>query len=137
MYFLELISNNLFSDCRPDRIAILAIYMPIIRAEVLAYVDTWNSHAIRKQKDRPNHVAGKPVFNYFFSSVPNRGRPIDPELVDELLADTAEWSESPYILYMYILLILQPIDSDEYLPTDTLQWCSQALASTNINLTTL
>ena len=90
MYFLKLISNNLFSNYQPNRIAVLAIYMPIIRAEILIYVDTWNSYAIQKQKDRPNHVARKPVFNYFFSSIPNWGRLIDPKLVNELLANTAK-----------------------------------------------
>lgn len=32
--------------------------MPIIRSEIITYVETWNAHRIRPQKQRPNHIAG-------------------------------------------------------------------------------
>ena len=38
--------------------------MPLIRAEISAFVHTWNHHEIRKQPKRPNSVAGKPINLY-------------------------------------------------------------------------
>ena len=71
----------------------VAIYIPIIRDEVVAYIEIWNNYSIRAQKNRPHHVSSKPKVNYFFSKmkkVVDCGRLIDPELVNELRADTAE-----------------------------------------------
>jgi hypothetical protein len=73
-----------------------AIYVPIIRAEVVAYIEIWNKHVIRKQKDSPYIVSSKPIFNYYFSythGVSNCGRPVDPEFVKQLQADTAQWGK--------------------------------------------
>lgn len=76
-----------------------AIYIPIIKAEAVAYTEIWNKHAIRKQKERPNIVSGKPIFNYYFShtkGVLNCGRPINPEFVKDLQADTVHWGKFIY-----------------------------------------
>jgi len=43
-----------------DRVVLLFIFMPIIRAELHAFVDTHNAHPIRKQRNRDHHVAGAP-----------------------------------------------------------------------------
>jgi hypothetical protein len=75
----------------------IAIYTPIIRDEVIAYVEIWNNHSIRPQKNRPHLIFSKPKVNYFFSKmkkVLDCGRPIDPKLVDELQADTIEWGKN-------------------------------------------
>ena len=85
----------------------LAIFLPILRDEIHAYVEIWNSHTIRRQKERPHHVPGKPKVNYFFSmknGVEDCGRPIDPELVARLRADTAEWGKcAMHIQYVRIV----------------------------------
>jgi hypothetical protein len=75
----------------------LAVYLPIIRDEVASYVDIWNNHSIRAQKERPHMISGKPKVNYFLSmmkKIPNCGRPIDPELVEKLRTDTMEWGKN-------------------------------------------
>lgn len=87
----------------------IAIYLPIIREEVHAYVEIWNNHTIQAQKNRPHIVAGKPKFNYFFSGkkrVPDYGKPIDPELVNRLQADTAEWGKNACIFHMHALIYM-------------------------------
>lgn len=43
-----------------DRVVLLFVFMPIIRAELHAFVDTHNAHPIRKQRNRDHHVAGAP-----------------------------------------------------------------------------
>jgi len=94
---LALLADGYFKDSHQyDRIAMLAIFMPIIQDKVYAYVEIWNSHTIRRQKERPHHVPSKPKVNYFFSMKngnPNYGRLIDPELAARLQADTAEWGK--------------------------------------------
>jgi hypothetical protein len=138
---MGLSKDHLYSSKRQsDCIAIVAIYIPIIRDEVVAYVEIWNNHSIRAQKNRPHHVSGKPKVNYLFSKmkkVADCGRPIDPELVDALRADTAEWGKNASKILMYALLIICILDIDEYLPLATLQWCSDALATVNIDLSKL
>jgi hypothetical protein len=109
-YFIGLSKENLYSaKQQSDRIALLAVYIPIIREEVAAYVEIWNKHKIRKQKERPNVVPGKPVFNYHFShtkGVENCGRPIDPELVKAIQAETAHFSKYFNLVIMCALLVL-------------------------------
>jgi hypothetical protein len=106
-YFKELDETNTFTeDNEADRIAILAIYMPIIRREVIGYVEMWNTHRIRKQRDRPNSISGKPIMNYFWpqGDVQNWGTPIDPEIVEELKADIDHFGMIPgWIFYMYAI----------------------------------
>ena len=38
--------------------------MPIIRSELLEYVDLWNHHKIKTQNDRPYLVSGLPYLLY-------------------------------------------------------------------------
>lgn len=78
-----------------DQIALFAIYIPIIRAEVFSFVRTWNSHYIRKQKNRPYVIHGKPYMNYNHppEGVVNYGLSINNELVKELQKDIEEWGK--------------------------------------------
>jgi hypothetical protein len=48
------------SDVLEDRVVFLFVFVPILRSEIATFVETWNEHRIRSQKDRPNHVAGVP-----------------------------------------------------------------------------
>jgi hypothetical protein len=81
-------------DDLADIIAFFAIYMPIIRTEVVAFTELWNNHSIRAQKQRPNHIKGKPRVNYLWpkgDNVKNWGIPINPEKIKELQADLDGW----------------------------------------------
>ena len=56
----------------------------------MSYVQLWNTHSIRKQKDRPNAVTGKPAVLYYYTpDVVRYGRPINESLVNEFVRSTA------------------------------------------------
>ena len=38
--------------------------MPIVRGELLQFVEMWNKHRIRLSRGRPNHVPGVPQLLY-------------------------------------------------------------------------
>ena len=58
----------MFSDTnQADRIAILFIYMPRIRADFIEFVHLWNAHRIRSQPNRPSVIHGVPIELYKFS----------------------------------------------------------------------
>lgn len=79
---------NQYSKARTeDRIAFLAIYIPILRAEILGYTKLWNIHKIRTQrKKRPNAVSGQPMMLYNFpeSGITDYGISPDVETLEEL-----------------------------------------------------
>ncbi|KAJ5992803.1 hypothetical protein N7451_008527 [Penicillium sp. IBT 35674x] len=98
-------------DCIPQQVALLALYMPIICERVQSWTDIWNMHPIRKQKNRPHVVTGKPMINYFDSDtcdppVEDRKWPFDPEseVIQTLQLGIQEW------------------DLNKYLPPPTLLW---------------
>jgi hypothetical protein len=80
-------------DCLSDQIALLAVFMPIIRAEIFSFVRIWNIHFIRKQKNRPHVIHGKPYMNYNHPAegVYNYGLPINSDLLKELQKDVEEF----------------------------------------------
>lgn len=88
-------SEHLFEpDNLADKIALLAIYIPILRQEVQAFARMWNMHTIRKQPNRPNAVHGKPIMLYFYPQDPciqNYGLKPDPQLLQELTDQTASY----------------------------------------------
>jgi hypothetical protein len=94
-YFLTLNQDRLFEQHQAsDRIAILAIYMPLIRNALCDFVRLWNVHSIRKQKNRPNGVSGKPFFLYFHpekEGAEDYGLLPDRTLLDGLLEETGDW----------------------------------------------
>lgn len=61
------------SDVLEDRIVFLFVFVPIIRSEISTYVEIWNAHRIRPQKQRGNHIAGIPNELYMDSSLPRYG----------------------------------------------------------------
>ena len=62
--------------------------MPILRAEITTYVETWNEHRIRPQRQRPNHVPGVPNQLYTDASTPRFGWVPDIEfLAQQVLAE--------------------------------------------------
>ena len=61
------LQGGLFSKASTvDQMALLAVYIPILRLHVASYVRTWNMRRIRKQKRRPYVV---PFVNYSHPTV--------------------------------------------------------------------
>jgi len=54
-----------------DLITMAVIYLPIIREQVEHCAHLWNIHSIRKQRNRPYLIDGKPVRNYFHAQHQN------------------------------------------------------------------
>jgi hypothetical protein len=115
----------LSKTCIPDQVALLALYMPIVRERVEAWTkDVWNMHYIRKQKKRPHMVPGKPIVNYFDSDtalkppVEDRKCLLNPksELIQRLQRDVEEW------------------DPNQYLPPLTLVWCQTEMEKIGLEL---
>lgn len=66
-YFIHLRNAGLYNELdQADRIAFLAIYIPILRSEMWRFVNSHNNHRIRTQNDIPDHIAGIPevLYNY-------------------------------------------------------------------------
>ncbi|KAL4956709.1 hypothetical protein BDW69DRAFT_70105, partial [Aspergillus filifer] len=106
-YFQALVEDgHFFKDSLADQIALYAIYMPIISIQITSFVRTWNNHSIRRQRNRPHLVTGKPFINYYCpeASVRDQGIEFNPELFKSLQDDVQDW------------------DPDEYLPAETYAW---------------
>jgi len=81
---------------RADRIILLFVFMPIIRQELVTFVNTHNAHPIRRQRNRVHHVAGVPNELY---RRPSCGFAIDQGVVNEWenkVAGYGEWSRSVF-----------------------------------------
>ena len=50
-----------------DRIALLAVYMPLLRFDVKTFVYNWNRHYIRRQLGRLNVVTGRLHYLYNYN----------------------------------------------------------------------
>jgi len=60
-YFKLLSLSGLFEQqTLADKVVLLFVFMPIIRLELQTFVDTYNAHPIRTQRNRAYHVAGVP-----------------------------------------------------------------------------
>ncbi|KAL8797907.1 MAG: hypothetical protein Q9182_007132 [Xanthomendoza sp. 2 TL-2023] len=93
IYFKDLMATNLYrNDVKEDCITLYAIYLPIIRQQILDFVTNWNNHTIRKQKNRPNVQAGKPymLFMHPNNHTQNYGTPVPREKLAELRRDVQE-----------------------------------------------
>jgi hypothetical protein len=118
-FFMSLAKQGLFVKSNlHDRIALLAVYMPVLRNEVANFVTTWNSHRIRRQRGRPNCVSGVPYQLYHY---PQQQGAADysvavPELMRQQFArGTEDW------------------DIDAYLPNETLEWCRKSMAEVDFD----
>jgi hypothetical protein len=82
-------------DSVPDQIALLAVYMPILRFHIPSFVRTWNVHGIRKQNNRPYVVHGKPFMNYNYpkQGIRNHGRDASQETLQTLWDDVKDWGK--------------------------------------------
>ncbi|KAJ5745071.1 hypothetical protein N7520_004675 [Penicillium odoratum] len=110
-YFMILRESHLFSAANiTDQVALLAIYMPLIRRHVSEYIKDHNSFPIRPQKNRLGCVTGIPLVNYDF---PPPGKQYKCEVSEET--------------YQILYENVAPWDPIEYLPPATLAWCSTQL----------
>lgn len=95
-----------------DQMALYAIYAPIIQTEFAEFVQIWNGHKIRTQKNREHVVAGIPMDLYRTTNTHNWG---------------IQFGEEENIKLEAMLNPLQHIDIDRLLTEETENWCSQQL----------
>lgn len=112
-YFGELARDGDFDgDMLEDQIALYAVYEDILRQELFDFVEAWNIHRIRLQKNRPHVVHGQPWMNYHYpdpQKACNWGIPIDRTVLTDM--------ERP----------LSDIDINSCLEPETKNWCRQLL----------
>ncbi|KAI1430475.1 hypothetical protein GGR50DRAFT_698997, partial [Xylaria sp. CBS 124048] len=113
-YFSMLEEIGLWDDASiADRIALLYVYMPIIRDETAQFVRLWNGHRIRHQRNRPHVIAGIP---YQLYTAPD---PTSDYIDCRATLDNAAWEELMQIVR------LDGLDIDEYLPATTMEICAK------------
>jgi hypothetical protein len=124
-YFQKMIIDEIYnSDRIEDRIAMRAIYIPLIRAELALYGQNWNAHRIRKQAERIHSIKGIPRILYQCpeqTGAVNEAISVNPEYVQSLIDQYG----------------LEQWDVDEYLPVHTRTWCERTLLELDIDLRTL
>ena len=107
----------MFSDtCLADRIAILYIFMPRIRADFIDFVHLWNAHHIRSQPNRPSVIHGVPIELYkypYLHAAQNFAVHVNPDQL-RILQDIFKINDH---------------DLDIYLPADTMQVCATFIES--------
>jgi hypothetical protein len=111
-----------------DRIAHHAVYIPILRKEIFRYMENWNAHCIRKQRNRPNSVSGVPTLLYYWpeDSASKFGTAPDAETLKSLQRDLEVFGkcDSKHAIFNSDRTYIDP---NEYLPSATLQWCMNSL----------
>jgi hypothetical protein len=107
-----------WSGTDADQLALLFIYIPIIRQQVFQFANLWNVHSIRRQRQRPNLPHGKPYVLYHHppSSIMDYSCLPDAELLNKLRIEVDKYS------------------LDEYLPASTMTWCSDLLIKAGYKL---
>jgi hypothetical protein len=81
-----------------DRIAVLAVYMPLLRKEIFSFVENWNHHRLRKQNDTPNVVSGKTPNRLYYRApegCPDFKLTANQWIVGMLLEPVLEWGKQP------------------------------------------
>lgn len=86
-----------------------------MRDDFAAFVDLWNSHKIRTQKNRQHVVSGRPIDLYHTDTVRNWGVPLGDEQ-----------GSAQQALYE-MLQPLDCVDIDSFLTEETEAWCTQQL----------
>ncbi|KAM4060318.1 hypothetical protein HRG_014235 [Hirsutella rhossiliensis] len=82
-YFGELARDGDFDgDMLEDQISIYAVFEDLLRRELFDFVEAWNLHRIRLQKNRPHVVHGQPWMNYHYP---------DPDKACNWVADSLRW----------------------------------------------
>jgi hypothetical protein len=112
VYFRYLESNGFFASGQiADAVVLLFVFMPILRYDINAFVQMWNEHPIRKQRQLANHLPGVP--NQLYDRRPNNGERLGFRPNRDLLND--------------LLHHIAGFDFDAYLTADTLTRLQQQL----------
>jgi hypothetical protein len=94
-YFRKLSLIGQFEQhCVADKVVLLFVFMPIIRSELQAFVDTHNAHRIRAQPKRMHHVAGVPD-ELYADSTRQCGFSLDYDVLDQWESRVAHYGISP------------------------------------------
>lgn len=99
-WFHELAASGQFNHGRlADRLALLEVYMPILRKAVLEFVYTWNTHKIRYH-NVTGHISGVPLLLYTYPQTHGRESsavPVDlgAEQLQEWLTTLDDFGELP------------------------------------------
>jgi len=113
-YFGELERDGDFDpEILEDQIALYAVYEDALRQELQEFVNTWNTHKIRLQKNRPHVIHGQPWYNYHFPDPKisaNWGVPIDQSILQ------------------YLIHPIKSINIDNCLEPETKKWCREELS---------
>ena len=88
-------AHALWTGSIPDQIALLFVYMPLIREEIHNFVELWNAHSIRSQPERPSVKPGKPVVLYFtpLDGTHDNGQLAPVSTVSELCSEVLAWGQ--------------------------------------------
>ncbi|KAG5767337.1 hypothetical protein H9Q73_014340 [Fusarium xylarioides] len=117
-YFSRITHNGHFADDSvPDRISMLYLFMPMIREELANFVQVWNQHYIRSQKNRPHVPAGQPWALYF-----------QPE-AREGIRNCSEVIPEQRLRNLQNIFAQDPIDINAYLPAATMSVCDSILTN--------
>jgi len=86
---------------RYNQLALLFVYMPLIRDDIHNFVELWNVHSIRSQPKRPSVKPGKPVVLYFTppDGTLDYGQLAPVSTVSELRSEVLAWGQ------LYIKLV--------------------------------
>ena len=71
----------------------LFVFGPIIHSEIQTYVEVWNAHHIRPQRERPNHEVDIPNDMYTNKSLRQFDWTPDPKLLSQLEEAVSNVSE--------------------------------------------
>jgi hypothetical protein len=130
-YFHSLRDNNFYDKSNlADCIALLAIYMLIIRHETQVFVRLWNVHKIRKQLKRSNAIVDQSNMNYFYleDHVQNFAITSSFDLLRTMQDDVKEWDIKFQVLLIRMKSYAnQLIDVNEYLSSIIKNWCDSKL----------
>lgn len=109
--FLLLQKCGLYRGDEVDKVILLFIFMPLIRAELIEFVNDHNAHPIRRQSKREYHVAGVP--DELYEDEEKRcGFAVDQGLLTEWKLKVIEFGKislyySPLLLARQILILMR------------------------------
>nr|XP_036584440.1 uncharacterized protein CTRU02_05514 [Colletotrichum truncatum]KAF6793958.1 hypothetical protein CTRU02_05514 [Colletotrichum truncatum] len=110
-YFYRLQALGLFyNQSLSDRVALLFIFMPLIRKDFTSFVQLWNNHRIRSQKSRPHVVSGQPWKLYHHPD-------------HQTAQDFAQPIDHVKIQKLQNLLGSEELNLDQFLPHEVFQVC--------------
>ncbi|KAK3983787.1 hypothetical protein QBC44DRAFT_302540 [Cladorrhinum sp. PSN332] len=114
-FFCELRSDKLWSkNSLADRIALLYIYMPIIRKEMQVWIREYNTHKIRYQKNLKHGITGIPKKMYL-----EWNKIVGVEAVDCAI----RFPQEPYDQLMRLAEV-DGVKLDPFLPQEMLDLCA-------------